>query len=109
MKPSVDQYLFDDNHNQNINNNYLHGLISKTKNKIITSPERIFALPSNQNLYISLRQNNKIKKIKVKKDDCVQNFFKKIIYVLKYKNFEIFYKKLIYDAVIRDKIKNCKT
>ena len=31
---------------------------------------------------------------------------KKILYVLKNKNFEIFYRKLINDAIIRDKIKN---
>ena len=77
-----------------------------TKDKIITSPGRLFALPPNKNLYISLKEKNKIKKIKIKKDDCIKNFFKEILYALKNKNFEVFYKKLLNDSILRDKIKN---
>jgi len=92
--------------NFGLNREYIHQMSFFTKDKIITSPGRLFALPPNKNLYISLKVKDKIKKIKIKKDDCIQNFFKKILYVLKNKNFEIFYRKLINDAIIRDKIKN---
>ena len=92
--------------NFGLNREYIHQMSFFTKDKIITSPGRLFALPPNKSLYISLKEKDKIKKIKIKKDDCIQNFFKKILYVLKNKNFEIFYRKLINDAIIRDKIKN---
>ena len=92
--------------NFGLNREYIHQMSFFTKDKIITSPGRLFALPPNKNLYISLKEKDKIKKIKIKKDDCIQNFFKKILYALKNKNFEIFYRKLINDAIIRDKIKN---
>jgi len=92
--------------NFGLNREYIHQMSFFTKDKIITSPGRLFALPPNKSLYISLKEKDKIKKIKIKKDDCIKNFFKKILYVLKNKNFEIFYKKLLNDAIIRDKIKN---
>ena len=92
--------------NFGLNREYIHQMSFFTKDKIITSPGRLFALPPNKSLYISLKEKDKIKKIKIKKDDCIQNFFKKILYALKNKNFEIFYRKLINDAIIRDKIKN---
>ena len=68
--------------------------------------KRVFALPSNKNLYILLTRNNLTKRIKVKKDDCIQNFFHKILFALKSNNFEIFYKILLNYTVIREKIKN---
>ena len=77
-----------------------------TKDKIITSPQKAFALPANKNLHITIKEKNKINKIKIKKDDCIKNFFEQILYSLKSKNFKIFYKKLIYDAILREKIKN---
>ena len=92
--------------NFGVNREYMHQMTFFTKEKIITSPGRIFSLPANKNLYISLKEKNKIKKIKIKKDDCIKNFFKKILHALKNKNFEIFYGNLIDDAIIRDKIKN---
>ena len=92
--------------NFGVSREYMHQVSFFTKNKIINSPGRVFALPPNKNLYISVKENNKIKKIKIIKDDCIQNFFKKILYALKNKNFENFYEKLIDDAIIRDKVKN---
>lgn len=77
-----------------------------TMDKIIISPQRAFALPSNKNLYITVKKKDKIKMIKIKKDDCIKNFFEEILHSLKNKNYKIFYKKLLYDSSIRDKIKN---
>ena len=94
--------------NFGLDGKYINQITFFTKNKIITSPERIFALPSNKNLYIISKEDNVTKKIKVKKDDCVQNFFQKILLSLKNKNFEIFYKNLLNDAIIREKIKVIK-
>ena len=88
------------------NKRYTSQISFFTKEKIITSPERAFALPSSKNLYITLKEKDKIKKIKIKKDDCIKNFFEKVLHSLKSKNFKIFYKILLYDATLRDKIKN---
>jgi len=92
--------------NFGLDREYMHQMSFFTKNKIISSPGRLFALPPNNNIYISLKKENKIKYIKIKKDDCIQNFFEKILYALKNKNFEFFYRTLIDDAILRDKIKN---
>ena len=75
-----------------------------TKNKIIVSPHKIFALPSNKAVSIFLKENNETQKINIKKDDCVQHFFKKVLYAFKKKNFNGFYNDLINDAIIRNKI-----
>ena len=83
---------------------YTSQIIFFTKKKIIISPERIFALPPNQNIDLTIKENNKIKKIRVKKDDCIKNFFRDIILSLKNKKFNIFYKNLISDAIFREKI-----
>ena len=92
--------------NFGLDRTYLSQISFFTKDKIITSPERVFALPPNKNLYIFLKEKNKLKKIKIKKDDCIQNFFNKILYSLKNRNFKIFYQKLLNDAILRDRIKN---
>ncbi len=83
---------------------YINQISFFTKDKIIFSPERIFALPSNKNLYILSKENNVTKKIKIKKDDCIQNFFKKILLALNNRNFDFFYKNLLGDAIIRERI-----
>ena len=87
------------------NREYLNQITLFTKNKIIISPNRAFSLPSDENLYILLKEKNDIKKIKVKKDDCIKNFFTKIIYAVRNKQFKFFYKNILDDAIIRDKIK----
>ena len=42
--------------------------------------------------------------IKIKKDDCIQNFFKKVLYAFRSKNFESFYNNLLIDTIIRERI-----
>ena len=49
---------------------------------------------------------NKIKKIKVKKDDCVANFFKLSLNAIKDKKYNFFYNTMLEDAIIRSNIKN---
>ena len=72
---------------------------------IIYSPQRVFAPPHNKNLEIILKTKNKIKKLKVKKDDCINNFFKLVLTSLSTENYSFFYNIMIQDAKIRQLIK----
>ncbi len=85
---------------------YSQQIIFYTKDKIIYSPQRIFALPYNKNLEIIVKTKNKFKKIKVKKDDCINNFFKLVLKALKNKKYNYFYKTIIQDGKNRNIIKN---
>lgn len=85
---------------------YNQQIIFYTKDRIIYSPQRIFALPYNKNLEITLKTKNTIKKIKVKRDDCIKNFFKLISIALKNKKYGFFYNTMLQDVIIRDIIKN---
>ena len=77
---------------------YSQQIIFYTKDKIIYSPQRIFALPYNKNLEIKVKTKNKFKKIKVKKDDCINNFFKLVLKALKNKRYNYFYETIIQDG-----------
>jgi len=84
---------------------YNQQVIFYTKNKIIYSPQRMFAPPYDKNLEITVKSKNKIKKIKVKKDDCINNFFKLILISLKNKKYNFWLNTMLQDAKIRDIIK----
>ena len=84
---------------------YTQQIIFYTRDKIIYSPQRIFALPYNKDLEIILKTKNKIKKIKVKKDDCIDNFFKYTLIALQNKRYNFFYNTMLQDAVITSSIK----
>ena len=88
-----------------IKGEYTQQIIFYTKDKIIYSPQRIFALPSNKDLEIILKTKNKIKKIKVKRDDCIGNFFRLVYRVIKNNNYSFFYNIMLQDAKIRNAIK----
>ena len=81
---------------------YSQQIIFYTKDKIIYSPQRVFALPYNNNLEIIVKTNNKFKKIKVKQDDCINNFFKLVLSALKSKRFNFFYKTILQDGKNRN-------
>ena len=85
---------------------YTPQIIFYTKDKIIYSPQSIFALPSNKDLELIVKTKNKIKKIKVKKDDCIGNFFKLSLNAIKDKKYNFFYNIMLEDAIIRSNIKN---
>jgi hypothetical protein len=53
-----------------------------------------------------VKTKNKIKKIKVKKDDCIANFFKLSLNAIKNKKYNFFYNIMLEDAIIRSNIKN---
>ena len=46
-----------------------------------------------------------IKKIKVKKDDCIKNFFNLVLTALKNKKYSFFYNTMLQDVKVRDVIK----
>ena len=58
--------------------------------KVIYSPDRIFALPSSKKSKVIIKTKNEIKKIQIKKDDCIDNFFKLVFNRLKKKNTKFF-------------------
>ena len=84
---------------------YNQEIIFHLKDKIIYSPKRIFALPPNKNNVIIVKTKNKIKKIKVKKDDCIENFFNLLLNKFKLKEYSFFYDIILEDAKIRNAIK----
>jgi len=84
---------------------YNQQIIFYTKDKIIYSPQRMFAPPYDKNLEITVKSKNKIKKIKVKKDDCINNFFKLILISIKNKKYNFWLNTMLQDAKIRDIIK----
>ena len=84
---------------------YNQQIIFYTKDKIIYSPQRMFAPPFDRILEIIVKSKNKIKKIKVKKDDCINNFFKLILISLKNKKYNFWFSTMLQDAKIRDIIK----
>jgi predicted dehydrogenase len=84
---------------------YDQEIIFYTKDKIISSPKRIFALPPGKNTKIILKTRNKVKEIKVKKDDCIENFFNLVLNKVKNNNYSFFYEKILKDAKIRNTIK----
>lgn len=84
---------------------YTQQIIFYTNDKIIFSPQRIFALPPNKDLEIIVKRKNKFEKIKVKKDDCIKNFINYCIHSIKEKKFNFFYETMLKDAKVRDFIK----
>ena len=87
---------------------YIHQIVFFTKDKIIYTPPRIFAIPPDKNFFILIKTKNSYKKIKVYKDDCIKNFFKVILNKLKDKKFRYFYDIMSNDAKTRDKISKFK-
>lgn len=65
----------------------------------------VFSPPSDKELKIIIKNNNKFQIDKIKKDDVFKNFFLKLIKNLKKNNFESYYKEILADAKFRDKIK----
>ncbi len=84
---------------------YEQQIIFFTKDKIIYSPKRIFAYPPNRNSLIIVKNRNKSKKIFVKKDDCIDNFFKLVLNDFKKKKFTFFYDAVLKDAKLRNIIR----
>ncbi len=82
---------------------YKNNMILFTKKKNIEI-NNVFSPPYHKKLNLLVKQNNVIKKIKIKKDDIFLNFFKDVLTSLKRKRFNKFYKIILQDAKFRDKL-----
>ena len=76
-------------------------LFSKKSNIEINN---VFSPPGNKKLNLLVKQNNLIKKIKIKKDDVFDNFFKDVLASLHRRNFNKFYQIILQDSKFRDKL-----
>ncbi len=84
---------------------YLNNIIFFSKKKIVSLNNQAFALRPNKKVSLSIQENNTIKKLFVPKDDCIKNFMRDILKTLKTKNFNKYYDILLYDAKIREKLR----
>ena len=82
---------------------YKNNMILFTKKRNIEI-NNVFSPPYNKKLDLLVKQNNVIKKIKIKKDDIFQNFFKDILSSLSRKKFNKFYKIILQDSKFREKL-----
>ena len=81
---------------------YNNTLTLFSKNKIIQL-NKIFSPPNNINTILYLNFKNKLKKIKLKKDDSFFNFLKIVLKKIKNKDYEEFLKIMRFDSEIKRK------
>ena len=82
---------------------YKSNLIFISKNKYVEL-NRVFSPPFDKKLTIIFKNKNKIRKIKLKKENVFENFLKKIKNSLNKKKYNDFYKIALDDAKFREKI-----
>jgi len=73
--------------------------------KIASINHQAFALPNNTSIPVSFKEKNKVKTVKFSKDDTIKNFFKECFKAIKLKKYDMYYKDLLIDSKIREKIK----
>ena len=65
---------------------------------------RVFSPPEDLGLTIAIDKNNKSKTVKIKKDNCFENFFLEVIKNLKEKKFIFYYNRMLKDESLRLKL-----
>lgn len=85
---------------------YLSEIKFFTSKKIISINHQAFAIPSNKKIPLSIKENNKYKKIYLPKDDSIKNFIDDILKSIKNKKYNDYYNKIYNDAHIRDRLRN---
>ena len=75
-----------------------------SKRKIVFLTHQAFALSPLKNIEIIVKEKNEYKKVLIKKDDCILNYFKEVLKSTNNNNFSKFYNLLIEDAKIRDSL-----
>ena len=85
---------------------YLSEIKFFTPKKIISINHQAFAMPSNKKIPLSIKENNKYKKIYLPKDDSIKNFIDDILKSIKNKKYNDYYNKIYNDAYIRDSLRN---
>ena len=86
------------------NREYLSQIIFYSKRKIVFLTHQAFALSPLKNIKIIVKEKNEYKKVLIKKDDCILNYFKEVLKSTNNNNFLRFYNLLIEDAKIRDSL-----
>ena len=82
---------------------YINRLSIYTKQNLIIL-NRVFAPPANENLYLKIKSNKILKKHKLKKDDCFENFFNEVCEKIKKKDYHFYEDQVKYDNFFRNKI-----
>ena len=82
---------------------YRNDIFVKFKNKTIEI-NRLFSPPDDVNLNIKINTKNKVKKIKIKKDNCFENYLSEVIKNINLKKFKYYQANLIKDENVRLKI-----
>ena len=79
---------------------YRNDISIKFKNKTI-EVNRLFSPPDDINLNIKINTKNKFRKIKIKKDNCFENYLSEVIKNIKQKKFKYYQLNMIKDENLR--------
>ena len=83
---------------------YKNEIFFFTKKKIFHI-DRVFSPPNDLDLFIKEIIDDKIKNIRVPKDNCFENFFLELLKKINEKKFDYYYDQIRQDHLFRDKIK----
>ena len=75
------------------------------KKKIVSINHQAFALPANNKIPLTIKENNKFIQINSPKDDAIKNFMNDILKSIKNKKYENYYNNIFFDASIRDQLR----
>lgn len=82
---------------------YRNDIFVKLKNKTI-EVNRLFSPPDDINLNLKINTKNKVKKIKIKKDNCFENYLSEVIKNIKNKQYTFYFDQMIKDENFRFKL-----
>lgn len=88
------------------NQEYISQVSFYSKKKIISITNQAFALPNSKKVEIIIKNDNLIKKLLIKKDDCINNFLQEVKKSIIKKDYKNFYQKIIFDSNIKQMIKS---
>ena len=76
-----------------------------SKKKIIIINHQAFALPSNINIPVSIKEKNTIKTVNFSKDDAIKNFIQGTLRAIKLMNYKMYYNSILADSKFREELK----
>ena len=59
-------------------------------------------MPSEVKIPVSIKENNKIKRLNFSKDDVIKNFIKETLRAIKLKKYDMYYNNILTDSKIRE-------
>ena len=63
--------------------------------------QRAFSPPDDENLILKIYFKEKLRIIKLRKDNCFRNFFTEVLRVIKNKKYDFYHKRMRHDVVFR--------